>query len=212
MSSRTPEERLALFQNMADADPENELAHFSVGKVHFEMENFELAEASFRRTLELSPRHTLAQRFLGEALVQTGRRDEGVELLSTAMLLAHEKGEWKPRNEMQTLLESLGADVPALPVIEKADAPSDASPGADGTGGPDGNTVRCRRCSNVHPRLKEAPFPTDLGRQIHDTVCLPCWKEWIAVSIKVINEYRLNLMLPEAQETYDQHMREFLGL
>ena len=53
---------------------------------------------------------------------------------------------------------------------------------------------------------------SELGAKIHENICTSCWSEWMAMSIKVINEFRLNLATPEANEIYDQQMREFLGV
>ncbi len=70
----------------------------------------------------------------------------------------------------------------------------------------------CRRCGRPNPRMEEAPFLNDLGKRIHETICQPCWREWFAMSIKVINEYRLNLLNPEHNRIYETHMKEFLGV
>lgn len=204
--SNSPEERLSVFKNMAEADPENELAHFSLGKAYTETGQWDHAEQALRRTLELSPGHSQAQRLLGEALIQLGQKDAAVSLLEKAIVAAHEKGEWKPRNEMQALLEGIGVEPPR---------PGGDSEGADPTpaAGPIGEgEIACQRCKRIGPQLEEAPFPTPIGQEVYERICVPCWREWMAVSIKVINEYRLNLMLPEAQAIYDSHLREFLGV
>ena len=41
---------------------------------------------------------------------------------------------------------------------------------------------------------------------------MDCWKEWMAMSIKVINEFRLNMATPEANDIYESNLREFLGV
>ena len=61
-------------------------------------------------------------------------------------------------------------------------------------------------------QLDEAPFTSALGKRIHETICEDCWREWMAMSIKVINELRLNPATPEGSRIYDHHMSEFLGL
>jgi Fe-S cluster biosynthesis and repair protein YggX len=44
-------------------------------------------------------------------------------------------------------------------------------------------------------------------------VCADCWEYWLRnLSIKVINEMRLDLGDEKHVETYDQVMRETLGL
>ena len=51
------------------------------------------------------------------------------------------------------------------------------------------------------------------GRRIHETICADCWNYWLRdLSIKVINEMRLDLSTEQGAETYDQIMRETLGL
>ena len=70
----------------------------------------------------------------------------------------------------------------------------------------------CGRCGKSGPKLDEPPFPTELGKEILEKICKSCWQEWFATSIRVVNEYRLDLMQPEAAKIYDQCMCEFLGL
>ncbi len=204
------DDRLQVFTKMAEADPTNELAHFSVGKAYFELGDFVKAESSLRRTIELSPRHTQAHRFLGEALLRQGRKDEGVSLLKAGIVIAHERGEFQPRNQMQEALRQAGVEPPMPQTLVKPTSFGPMSP----TGGatpPAGGFV-CRRCGKGNPRMEEAPFPNDLGKRLYDTICQPCWREWFAMSIKVINEYRLNLLSPQGNQVYETHMKEFLGL
>ena len=89
---------------------------------------------------------------------------------------------------------------------EATDAQS-APEAAETTGG-----FVCRRCGQANPRMEEPPFSTEIGQKIYEAICQPCWREWIAQSIKVINEYRLNLISPQGNEIYEQHMKEFLGV
>ena len=53
----------------------------------------------------------------------------------------------------------------------------------------------------------------DLGRLIYAKVCADCWDYWLRnLSIKVINEMRLDLSTEPGCQMYDQVMRESLGL
>jgi Fe-S cluster biosynthesis and repair protein YggX len=53
----------------------------------------------------------------------------------------------------------------------------------------------------------------ELGKKIYDQVCAECWDYWLRnLSIKVINEMRLDLSTEQGVEVYDQIMRETLGL
>jgi Fe-S cluster biosynthesis and repair protein YggX len=53
----------------------------------------------------------------------------------------------------------------------------------------------------------------ELGKTIFGQVCADCWNSWLRdMSIKVINEMRLDLSTEQGVETYDQIMKETLGL
>ena len=53
---------------------------------------------------------------------------------------------------------------------------------------------------------------SELGKQVYENICAPCWREAIGMGTKVINELRLDLSDPRAQTVWDQNIREFLNL
>ena len=73
-------------------------------------------------------------------------------------------------------------------------------------------SVKCVRCLNDNPALPRPPFNDDLGRKIFESVCQPCWSEWMAMQIRIINEYRLSLGDPQAQKILTEQLRAFLNL
>ena len=70
--------------------------------------------------------------------------------------------------------------------------------------------IACARCGRAREALTGPPVPGAIGEEIARRVCAPCWEEWAAMEIKVINELRLNFMDPAAQATLTGHMRAFL--
>ena len=72
--------------------------------------------------------------------------------------------------------------------------------------------VVCIRCGRESEALKQAPIPTALGGEIHQKICASCWREWLGFQVMLINEYRLNLMDPEARKVLETQMRSFLKL
>jgi Fe-S cluster biosynthesis and repair protein YggX len=72
--------------------------------------------------------------------------------------------------------------------------------------------VHCTRCGKANPKMTRPPFRNAQGQLIFEKICAPCWKEWLGMGTKVINELRLPMNEPEAQKVYDRHMLEFLGL
>ncbi len=196
------EERIANFKNMADADPQNELGHFSLGKAYVDAERYQEACVCFRRVIELQSGFSKAYQHLGEALRSLGKDAEAVTALTDGYRVAAERGDIMPRDAMANLLRKLGQ---APPEVEtKAPAAPVAPAGAD--------TVACCHCGQNAPKMDERPFKGELGEKILAHVCEPCWKEWIGMGTKVINELQLDFSNPEAGKTYNSHMIEFLQL
>ena len=107
--SNTQDERIERFKHMTDADPGNELGHFSLGKAYFEAGKFAEATASFSRAVELNPILTKAYQFLGEAHDKLGEREKAIELLTRGVTVADKQGDRMPRDKMAGLLKEWGA-------------------------------------------------------------------------------------------------------
>src|ERR1051325_50093 len=143
----------------------------------------------------MSPAYNL----LGSALLKLGRREEAIAALTRGVKMAHERGDIMPKNEMIKTLTELGAP---LPELKRAEAERPVGEGE----------VHCQRCGKIGPKLPGPPFRNEQGKLIYERICAPCWREWIGMGTKVINEMRLPLSDPQAQKIFDQHMMEFLNL
>ena len=121
------------------------------------------------------------------------------ELLEASILMAHERGEFMPRDAMSALLSDHGIEPPDLAAEEDTEAI-------------EAGAFVCKRCRKARPGLEDAPFSGELGARVQEDICVDCWKEWMAMSIKVINEFRLNMATPEANDIYESNLREFLGV
>jgi Fe-S cluster biosynthesis and repair protein YggX len=73
-------------------------------------------------------------------------------------------------------------------------------------------SIQCSRCSSTAEPLPQPPLPTPVGREIQVHVCPACWNEWLGVQVMLINEYRLNLIDPQARAELERQMRTFLNL
>ena len=63
------------------------------------------------------------------------------------------------------------------------------------------------------PGLDKPPFDGELGQEIYEKVSAEAWVQWAdEVMIRVINEYRLNLVDPEHYDVLLKQMRIFLNL
>ena len=192
--------RIEQFKKMAEADPSNELGHFSLGRAYAEAGQHKDAVASFERAIEINPNIAKAYQLMGASLLADGLRDPAIARLTQGVKIADARAEMLPRNEMIKMLKDLGAPVPE---IKEAAAGSQTV----GTG-----EVLCKRCGQVGPKLAKPPFNSDFGRAIFESTCTKCWREAIGMGTKVINELRLPMADPQAQKVWDQHIREFLNL
>ena len=72
--------------------------------------------------------------------------------------------------------------------------------------------ITCSRCGATTDPLPQPPLPTAVGRDVLARVCPACWKEWLGVQVMLINEYRLNLIDPQARAALEAQLRTFLNL
>ena len=72
--------------------------------------------------------------------------------------------------------------------------------------------VTCARCGETREGLDRPPYPDALGSEIAEKICARCWDECRGQQVMVINELRLDLSDPRAQEILEQHVRDFLNL
>ena len=192
-------ERIERFQKMTEADPDNELGHFSLGKALAEDGQYERSLPSLQRVLELNPTYSKAYQVLADAQIKLDRRDAALETLRDGIGVADERGDKMPRDEMSAMMSALGETPPEFKKQAQV-ATVDAA----------GSELSCSRCGRPSQKMQKQPFKGDLGAEIQNKVCEACWREWIGVGTKVINEMGLALSNPQAQQMYDEHMIEFL--
>ena len=71
-------------------------------------------------------------------------------------------------------------------------------------------TVFCVKLHKELPGLDEVPFDGHpLGQRIYDNVSKEGWRMWVEQMKMIMNEYRLNLGTPEAQEFLLKQMEEY---
>ncbi|MBJ95029.1 MAG: hypothetical protein CMP23_11235 [Rickettsiales bacterium] len=60
--------------------------------------------------------------------------------------------------------------------------------------------------------MQEIPFSNDYWKKIQSIACSSCWAEWKEMEVKVINEYRLNMIEREHRQTLKRFMHDFLNV
>ena len=199
------DQRIQQFKQMAEADPDNELGHFSLGKAYLDAGRFDDAIGTLTRALDLDPTMSKGYQLLGDAFDRGGKRAKAIEVMTKGVTVADEQGDRMPRDAMAKVLRDWSAPVPTFKTVDRP------VPDAD-TGGASTPGFQCSRCGRPDGPLAKRPFKGPLGEKILANVCAGCWKEWIGMGTKVINELGLTLSSPAGQQAYDQYMVEFLQL
>jgi len=79
---------MAVYQRVLELDPQHAAAHINLGTLHYNHQDYKLAEQHYRSALEIDPRYALAHFDLGNVLDETGRVSEAVQTYLTAIQLA----------------------------------------------------------------------------------------------------------------------------
>ena len=70
--------------------------------------------------------------------------------------------------------------------------------------------VNCKKMNAELPGLDFVPFDDELGERIYNEISAEGWRQWIEHSKRLINEYRLDLVTPEAFHFLHKACDEFL--
>jgi Fe-S cluster biosynthesis and repair protein YggX len=196
------ERRIAQFERMASADPDNEMAHFSLGNAYLQAGRAAEAAKSFEACVAIAPEMSKAYQLAGQAMIDAGWADKAVELLTKGYEVAAGKGDRMPQEAIAKLLESIGREPPKLAAEVEAAAAKLRESG----------TFICQRTGRAGHQMSKPPFKGPVGEWIHANIAEETWQDWIRQGTKVINELRLDLSRENDAATYDRHMHEYLGV
>lgn len=190
-------QRIAQFENMVQADPENDMAWFSLGGAYAQAGRQAEAADAYMKCIALNKDMSKAYQLAGAAYIAAGERERAAGVLTEGYTVASGKGDFMPRKAMGELLVKLGKPVPN--VEEKTAAL------------PEGSFV-CTRTGKPGTKMSRPPFRGPVGQWIAEHITMETFEAWIRQGTKVINELRLDLSRDADAETYDRHMREYLGI
>ena len=69
--------------------------------------------------------------------------------------------------------------------------------------------VKCVKLGREAEGMKWKPFEDEFGQKLFDNVSQEAWKMWLEHSKMLINEYRLDLMSPKAQQILMEQCEQF---
>ena len=198
------------YRKMAKANPDDDLAHYALGQALLDADRPAEAAPVLRHVTRINPKYTRAYLLLGRALEQDEDASGAIEAWQLGYHSANKRGELLIAREAKQHLDAhqapLTSEIVSLLGIDE----EESLPIEDRD--PEEGEVRCVKSGRIGQRMPFKPFENDIGIFIFEKISQESWEEWMEMSIKVINELRLDLGDPEGQEAYDQHMRDFLHL
>jgi Fe-S cluster biosynthesis and repair protein YggX len=72
--------------------------------------------------------------------------------------------------------------------------------------------VDCIRCHQRREEIQKMAYGGAIGAALQEKVCNVCWQAWYEQSVKIINEYRLNLREADARTFLSTQMKIFFGM
>src|SRR4051812_13237985 len=132
--------RIEQFKKMAEADPENVLGHFSLGRAYLESGMNAEAAAAFERALQLDSKLSKAYQLLADALLKQGQRNAAIDRLTQGVKIADDRGDIMPKNDMIKSLQDLGAPIPELKQSTQQQTAGEGE-------------VLCRRCGQIKKKM-----------------------------------------------------------
>jgi len=70
--------------------------------------------------------------------------------------------------------------------------------------------IFCHKLQKQAAGLDKAPYPGEMGQRIYAEISAEAWLAWVNHQKMLINEYRLNLLEPEAKKKLRIEMEKFL--
>ncbi|GGF90774.1 MULTISPECIES: oxidative damage protection protein [Cysteiniphilum] len=70
--------------------------------------------------------------------------------------------------------------------------------------------IFCEKLKQQGTAMQYAPIPGELGQRIFKSISQEAWSKWLDHQTILINEYRLNLLEPEAKKFLMTEMEKFL--
>ena len=107
-------DRIAQWENMTQADPDNSMGWLSLGTAYKDAERTEDAVVALQKAIGLDQSLSRAYQLLGQVLVGLKRNDEAGQVLATGYTTAVRQGDVMPEKAMGTLLEKIGQAIPQV--------------------------------------------------------------------------------------------------
>lgn len=102
--------RVARFEALKQAEPDDILIRFGLATEHFALGNWAAAGDEARHAIRIKQDYSAAYLLLGRALYHDGASDEAERVLTEGSTIAEHTGDLMPAREMRATLRRISAD------------------------------------------------------------------------------------------------------
>ena len=107
-------ERIEQFRKMAQANPEDDLAHFALGQALFDADRFGEAVNVLKHVIKVNSGYSRAYVLLGHSQMELDDETGAVETYQRGYAAAMSRGDLMPATEMKQKLSDLGESIDAI--------------------------------------------------------------------------------------------------
>ncbi len=105
--SNKVERQIKFFQGILDEVGDDDIAHYQLGKIYYEIKNFTAAEHHLQKVLVINPKHSLSYYYLALVFREQKKLDDYRKTLDEGKKVAEANGDFTPLKKINYLLEQL---------------------------------------------------------------------------------------------------------
>ena len=99
--------QIAFYKKILLEEPNDDIAHFQLGKIHYESQEYEKARKYFEKVIVINEKYSLAYYYLGTIFIELGNKRLAKNFLNQGVAVAKENGDFAPLRKIENELKGM---------------------------------------------------------------------------------------------------------
>ena len=99
--------QIAFYKKILLEEPNDDIAHFQLGKIHYESQEYEKARKYFEKVIVINEKYSLAYYYLGTIFIELGNKHLAKNFLNQGVAVAKENGDFTPLKKIENELKGI---------------------------------------------------------------------------------------------------------